>query len=162
MMKLVDNICRWIVRRASRINLRVVLEPGGKPPIYGKDKSSGMDLTANNDKSVLLKPGERAVIPLGVRIEIPEGYELQLRPRSGNAAKRGLGLVNSPGTIDAGFLDEIGAIVINLSQEDQVINPGERIAQGVMAKSIFVEEIEVVESFDDSIFDRRGGFGSSG
>lgn len=119
-----------------------------------------MDLRANMDEPVQLGPLERALIPTGLFIELPHGYEAQIRPRSGLAAKRGLTMLNSPGTIDSDYRGEIKCIVVNLSNEAQTIEPGERIAQMVVARH---EQIiwEPVEQLLDS--DRgAGGFGSTG
>ena len=129
-------------------------------PSYQTSQSAGMDLRANNPEPIVLKPLMRAIVPTGLFIELPEGYEAQIRPRSGLAAKKGIGLVNSPGTIDADYRGEIGVIVVNLSNEDFIIENGERIAQMVIAK----HEIAIwneVESLNES--DRGvGGFGSTG
>lgn len=129
-------------------------------PQYETMGSAGMDLRANMDEPVQLGPLERALIPTGLFIELPHGYEAQIRPRSGLAAKRGLTMLNSPGTIDSDYRGEIKCIVVNLSNEAQTIEPGERIAQMVVARH---EQIiwEPVEQLLDS--DRgAGGFGSTG
>jgi dUTP pyrophosphatase len=119
-----------------------------------------MDLRANNPEPIVLKPLMRAIVPTGLFIELPEGYEAQIRPRSGLAAKKGIGLVNSPGTIDADYRGEIGVIVVNLSNEDFTIENGERIAQMVIAKHE-VASWQEVTSLNES--DRgSGGFGSTG
>ena len=118
-----------------------------------------MDLRANLEEPVTLKPLERALIPTGLFIELPGGYEAQIRPRSGLAAKRGLTMLNSPGTIDSDYRGEIKCIVVNLSNEPQTIEPGERIAQMVIAR---YEQIvwEEVSELSDSIRG-TGGFGST-
>lgn len=119
-----------------------------------------MDLRAHLDAAVTLKPLERTLIPTGLHIALPQGYEAQIRPRSGIAAKRGLTMLNSPGTIDSDYRGEIKCIVVNLSNETQTIEPGERIAQMVIAR---YEQImwEPAENLDDT--ERgAGGFGSTG
>ena len=129
-------------------------------PSYQTSQSAGMDLRANNPEPIVLKPLMRAIVPTGLFIELPKGYEAQIRPRSGLAAKKGIGLVNSPGTIDADYRGEIGVIVVNLSNEDFTIENGERIAQMVIAKHE-VASWQEVESLNES--DRgSGGFGSTG
>lgn len=119
-----------------------------------------MDLRANLDAPITLRPLERRLIPTGLSIALPEGYEAQVRPRSGLALKKGIGVLNAPGTIDADYRGEIGVILINLSQEDFVVNDGERIAQMVVAKHETVEWVPV-EELDDT--ERgAGGFGHTG
>ena len=129
-------------------------------PAYQTIASAGMDLRAALDAPLMLEAGGRSLIPTGLRLEIPPGYEGQVRPRSGLALKRGLTVLNSPGTIDADYRGEVGVILINLSREAQRIEPGERIAQLVfapVARAILVE----AESLADS--ERgAGGFGSTG
>lgn len=129
-------------------------------PRYETTGSAGMDLRAHLDAAVTLKPLERTLIPTGLHIALPQGYEAQIRPRSGIAAKRGLTMLNSPGTIDSDYRGEIKCIVVNLSNETQTIEPGERIAQMVIAR---YEQImwEPAENLDDT--ERgAGGFGSTG
>jgi dUTP pyrophosphatase len=122
--------------------------------------SSGMDIRANLESSVILKPLERQLIPTGLFIELPEGYEAQIRPRSGLAWKMGITCLNSPGTIDSDYRGEIKVILINLSQEEQVIHPGDRIAQMIITQ---VEKIEWERAGDISITDRNNqGFGHTG
>ena len=103
-------------------------------PTYATSQSAGMDLRANLEEPVVLHPMERRLIPTGLHIALPEGYEAQVRPRSGLALKHGLTVLNAPGTIDADYRGEIGVVLINLSQEDFTINDGERIAQLVVAR----------------------------
>ena len=103
-------------------------------PAYATEKSAGMDLKANIDEPVTLGPLERAMIPTGLYIALPDGTEAQVRPRSGLAAKHGISVLNSPGTIDADYRGEIKVILVNLSNEPFVVNPGERIAQMVVAR----------------------------
>ena len=129
-------------------------------PQYATPQSAGMDLKANIEEPVTLAPLERALIPTGIYIELPVGYEAQVRPRSGLAAKHGIGVVNSPGTIDSDYRGEIKVILVNLSNEKFSLNPGERIAQMVVAKHERVEW-EPCDSLEES--ERgSGGFGSTG
>lgn len=129
-------------------------------PEYATDLSAGMDLRANIDSPVVLKPLERCIIPTGLYIALPAGYEAQVRPRSGLAAKKGITVLNSPGTIDADYRGEIGVILVNLSQEDFIIEDGERIAQMVIARCEQIAWNEV-GSLDET--ERgAGGFGHSG
>ena len=122
--------------------------------------SAGMDLKADTDAPVVLKPLERAMVPTGLFIALPAGYEAQVRPRSGLAAKHGITVLNTPGTIDADYRGEIKVILVNLSSEPFTIEPGERIAQMVIARHEKVEW-EETNSLDDT--ERgAGGFGSSG
>jgi dUTP pyrophosphatase len=142
------------------VPVKIINKSSHPLPGYQTSQSAGMDLRANNPEPIVLKPLMRAIVPTGLFIELPEGYEAQIRPRSGLAAKKGIGLVNSPGTIDADYRGEIGVIVVNLSNEDFTIENGERIAQMVIAKHE-VASWQVVESLNES--DRgSGGFGSTG
>ncbi len=129
-------------------------------PAYATEQSAGMDIRANIDSPIVLHPMERKLIPTGLRIAIPAGYECQVRPRSGLALKHGITVLNSPGTIDADYRGELGVLLVNLSNEDFVINDGERIAQLVFAKHeqcVFVE----VETLDET--ERGdGGYGHTG
>ncbi len=129
-------------------------------PSYSTPLSAGMDLRADLSEPVTLKPLKRQLVPTGLYIELPAGYEAQVRPRSGLAAKHGISIVNSPGTIDADYRGEIKVILVNLSTEDFVIAPGERIAQMVVARHERVEweEVEVLEASERG----EGGFGSTG
>lgn len=132
-----------------------------KIPNYGKVGNSGMDVRAFITEPITLKPLERALIPTGIYLDIPEGYEIQVRPRSGLALKRGLTVLNTPGSVDSNYTGEIGVILVNLSNEEQIIEPGERIAQLVFAKVEFMEleEIELITKETE-----RGGqgYGDSG
>lgn len=129
-------------------------------PEYKTKLSAGMDIRANLDETVVLQPLERKLIPTGLFIELPEGYEAQMRPRSGLALNEGLGLLNSPGTIDADYRGEIGIIVVNLSNNVVSIKDGDRIAQMVINK---VEQVELTEVNELSETDRgSGGFGHTG
>lgn len=138
-----------------------IVNKGGHPlPEYETHGSAGMDVRAAITEPVTLAPGERMLVPTGLRVQLPEGYELQVRPRSGLALKHGITLVNTPGTVDADYRGEIGVIMINLSQTPFVVNPGERIAQFVVKQYTRVEW-EPVSEIDET---RRGdgGFGHTG
>ena len=129
-------------------------------PTYATSQSAGMDLRANLEEPVVLHPMERRLIPTGLHIALPEGYEAQVRPRSGLALKHGLTVLNAPGTIYADYRGEIGVVLINLSQEDFTINDGERIAQLVVARYEQVE-FSLVETLDET--ERgEGGYGHTG
>lgn len=129
-------------------------------PSYETDASAGMDLRANIDKSITLKPLERTIVKTGLFIALPVGFEAQVRPRSGLAAKNGITVLNAPGTVDADYRGEIGVILVNLSNEDFIINDGERIAQLIIAKHerALWEEVEVLSETKRG----AGGFGSTG
>ena len=116
------------------IEIKVVNRGHQQLPAYATSQSAGMDLRANLDEPVVLKPMERRLIPTGLHIALPEGYEAQVRPRSGLALKHGLTVLNTPGTIDADYRGEIGVVLINLSEEPFTVNDGERIAQLVIAR----------------------------
>ncbi len=129
-------------------------------PQYATPLSAGLDLRANLDEPITLRPLERRLIPTGLRIALPAGYEAQVRPRSGLALKNGIGVLNSPGTIDADYRGEIGVILVNLSSSDFVVNDGDRIAQMVIARHERAEWLEV-DALDET--ERgEGGFGHSG
>lgn len=129
-------------------------------PSYATPHSAGMDLRANTSQVITIKPLQRILIPTGLYIQLPQGYEAQIRPRSGLAIKHGIGLVNSPGTIDSDYRGEIKIIVVNLSNEEFSLNPGERIAQMVIAK---YEKATLIESDTLESSERgTGGFGSTG
>jgi dUTP pyrophosphatase len=139
---------------------KIVNKSNNVTPAYATAQSAGMDLRANLETSIILKPMERAMIPTGLFIELPVGYEAQVRPRSGLAAKHGITVLNTPGTIDADYRGEIKVILVNLSNEAFEIQHGERIAQMVIAKHETVQWEEV-----DSLSETErgaGGFGSSG
>ncbi|WP_317337996.1 dUTP diphosphatase [Phocaeicola coprocola] len=129
-------------------------------PQYATSSSAGMDLRANLDNPIVLKSLQRCLVPTGLYIALPEGFEAQIRPRSGLALKKGITLLNTPGTIDADYRGEIGVIVINLSAEDFIIEDGERIAQMVIARYEQAEwqEVEVLEDTERG----AGGFGHTG
>ena len=129
-------------------------------PQYATIQSAGVDLRANLSDPVVLAPMQRALIPTGLYISLPAGYEAQVRPRSGLAIKKGITVLNSPGTIDADYRGEICIILINLSQEEFVVNDGERVAQMIIARHDQAEWVEV-ETLDET--DRgAGGFGHTG
>ncbi len=132
----------------------------GEAPKYQTDLASGFDVRAQLDATVTLKPGERALIPTGLSFEIPDGYEVQARPRSGYAIKQGMTLLNTPGTIDADYRGEVKIILINLGQEPVAIQDQERIAQLVLCP-VLQAEFDWVESLGDSSRG-EGGFGSTG
>jgi len=129
-------------------------------PNYETVASAGMDLRANLTESITLNPLERAIVKTGLFIELPIGYEAQVRPRSGLAAKRGITVLNSPGTVDADYRGEIGVILVNLSNDPFVVENGERIAQLIIAKHERAEWIDVQELSETSR--GEGGFGSTG
>ena len=129
-------------------------------PNYETIASAGMDLRANIIEPITLKPLERTIVKTGLFIELPIGFEAQVRPRSGLAAKKGVTILNAPGTVDADYRGEIGVILINLSNEDFIIENGERIAQLVIAKHERAEWIDVKELSETSR--GEGGFGSTG
>jgi dUTP pyrophosphatase len=142
------------------IKIKVVNRGHQQLPAYATPQSAGMDLRANLDAPITLHPMERRLIPTGLHIALPEGYEAQVRPRSGLALKHGLTVLNTPGTIDADYRGEIGVVLINLSQEDFVINDGERIAQMGIARHeqgdfVVVEELDETERGE-------GGYGHTG
>ena len=142
------------------IKVKVVNRGHQQLPAYATPQSAGMDLRANLEAPVTLHPLERRLIPTGLHIALPEGYEAQVRPRSGLALKHGLTVLNTPGTIDADYRGEIGVVLINLSQEDFVVNDGERIAQMVIARHEQAEfvEVEVLDETERG----EGGYGHTG
>jgi dUTP pyrophosphatase len=142
------------------MQLKVINRSAFPLPQYETPGSAGLDLRANLDAPVTLHSLERALIPTGLYIELPAGYEAQIRPRSGLSIKKGLTLVNSPGTIDSDYRGEIKIILVNLSQQPQTIEPGERIAQMVIARYEQISWSEVAELSDTAR--GAGGFGSTG
>ena len=142
------------------IQVRVVRKTQHALPEYETSQSAGMDLRADLEETVSLDPGRRTLIPTGLYIEIPAGYEAQVRPRSGLALKRGLTVLNAPGTIDADYRGELGVLLVNLSQETQSVEPGERIAQLLFAPVTRGQlvEVDVLSETERG----RGGFGSTG
>lgn len=142
------------------MKIKIINRSGHKLPHYETLASAGMDLRADLESPITLKPLERAIVPTGLFMELPVGYEAQVRPRSGLAAKKGITVLNAPGTIDADYRGNVGVILVNLSNEDFTIENGERIAQMVIAKHERAEW-EEVETLSDT--DRgEGGFGSTG
>lgn len=142
------------------IRVPIVIEEGASAPHYQTPGASGADLRAFLDKPLLLAPGERSVVPTGVRMQLPSGYEAQIRPRSGLAATHGITCLNSPGTIDADYRGEIRVILINLGSDPFTLTPGERIAQLVVSpvtRAQFVDSAEL-----DASHRGEGGFGSTG
>jgi len=142
------------------MKVKIVNKSSHKIPEYSTTQSSGMDLRANLTEPVILKSNERGLFKTGLFLEIPDGYEAQVRPRSGLALKKGITVLNSPGTIDADYRGEIGIILINLSQEDFMVNHGERIAQLVFS-SYSKADLLQVEGLEESTRG-LGGFGSTG
>ena len=142
------------------MQVKIINKSRNELPAYSTKLSAGMDLRANLDQPVTLKSLQRALVPTGLFIELPEGYEAQVRPRSGLALKKGITVLNTPGTIDADYRGEIGVILINLSQEDFVIENGERICQMVISSHETVEWdlVEVLEETERG----AGGFGHTG
>ena len=142
------------------MKIRIVNKSTNALPRYATSQSAGIDLRANLAEPVVLKPMERKLIPTGLFIELPEGYEAQIRPRSGLALKHGITVLNTPGTIDADYRGEIGVILINLSTEDFKIEHGERICQMVIARHEQAEWIQVEELNETER--GAGGFGHTG
>lgn len=147
-------------KAVNQIEIKCVAEVGAVLPTYETVGSAGADIRAFLQESVTIKPLERAMIPTGLKFEIPLGYEMQIRPRSGLAAKNGVTLVNAPGTIDSDYRGEVKIILINLGKEDFIVNNGDRIAQAVIApvtQGLFSVATEL-----SSTCRGEGGFGSTG
>lgn len=142
------------------MEVKIVNKSRHQLPSYATLLSAGMDLRANISEDIILKPLQRVLVPTGLFIALPQGYEAQIRPRSGLALKSGITLLNSPGTVDADYRGEIGVILANLSDKDFTIKDGDRIAQMVIAKYELVEWCEVKEL--DNTERGEGGFGHSG
>ncbi|MDF0714735.1 dUTP diphosphatase [Muricauda sp. 334s03] len=142
------------------MKIKIINKSGHKLPHYETLASAGMDLRADLESPITLKPLERAIVPTGLFMELPVGYEAQVRPRSGLAAKKGITVLNAPGTIDADYRGNVGVILVNLSNEDFTVENGERIAQMVIAKHERAEwkEVETLSETDRG----EGGFGSTG
>jgi len=142
------------------MNIKIINRSKNTLPAYETLHAAGMDMRADLEAPVILKPLERKLIPTGLSIELPEGYEAQIRPRSGLAFKHGIGIVNSPGTIDADYRGEIKVLLVNLSAEDFEVNTGDRIAQMVVAKHEQVQwrEVEVLGETTRG----AGGYGHTG
>lgn len=149
-----------IIKTDNSMDVKIVNRSRHPLPDYGTPLSAGMDLRANLDKPITLEPLERRLVPTGLFIELPEGFEAQIRPRSGLALKKGISVANSPGTIDADYRGEIGIILINLSDVSFVINNGERICQMVINKVEKVSWTEVASLKDSER--GAGGFGHTG
>lgn len=138
-----------------------VVNTGCQPlPAYATSQSAGMDLRANIESPITLHPMERTLVPTGIRIELPEGYEAQVRPRSGLALKHGITVLNTPGTIDSDYRGELKVLLVNLSNDDFVVNAGERVAQMVIARheTATWEEVEVLDDTERG----EGGYGHTG
>jgi len=144
----------------ENVVIKIINKSDHPTPSYETDASAGMDLRANIEKAVVLKPLERAIIKTGLFIALPPGFEAQVRPRSGLAAKFGISVLNAPGTIDADYRGEIGVILVNLSNEIFTINNGDRIAQMIIARYAHTkwEEVNVLDETKRG----QGGFGSTG
>jgi len=142
------------------MNIKIVNKSNNPLPGYSTDHSAGMDLRAFIENPIVLKPLERVLVPTGLYIEIPVGYEAQIRPRSGLALKKGITVLNTPGTIDADYRGEIGVILINLSNQEVIIETGERICQMIISKHEHVELTGVNELSETNR--GAGGFGSTG
>ena len=144
----------------KKVEVKVVREKGVELPKYETKGSAGMDVRANIKEPITLKSLERILIPTGLKVAIPEGYEIQVRPRSGLAIKHGITMLNTPGTVDSDYRGELKVIVVNLSNEAYTIEPNERIGQFVLNKVEQIEFIEVEEL--DSTERGEGGFGHTG
>lgn len=143
-----------------KVKVGIINRSANALPEYATEGSAGMDIRANLDSPIVLKPLERTLVPTGLFFELPEGYEAQVRPRSGLAVKQGITCLNTPGTIDADYRGEIKVILINLSQEEQTIHHGDRIAQVIVAP---VHRVEWLEVENISVTARNdGGFGHTG
>lgn len=142
------------------MTIKIINKSSNPLPRYESAQAAGMDIRCNLSEPITLRPLERRLLPTGLFIELPVGYEAQIRPRSGLALKRGLTVLNTPGTIDADYRGEVGVILINLSGEDQTIEPGERICQMVIAKheQPALEEVTILNETERG----AGGFGHSG
>lgn len=141
------------------VKVQIVLEKGVQFPAYATPGSAGVDVRANIKEPMILKPGQRALIPTGMKLSLPQGYEVQIRPRSGLAINYGITVLNTPGTCDQDFIYEYKVILINHGEKDYEIKPQERIAQMILKKVEFFE-FEQVEKLEQT--ERKGGFGSSG
>lgn len=165
-MSFIRDLCLFsgaislLLKEILSVKVKVINRSKHQLPAYETFASAGMDVRANIEEQITLKPLERRLITTGLFMEIPEGFECQIRPRSGLAFKHGITVLNAPGTIDADYRGELGVILINLSQEDFVINDGERIAQLVFANC---EQASWEETAELSETNRgAGGFGSTG
>lgn len=144
----------------SKVSIKIVNKSNNALPQYSTEQAAGMDIRANNPEPIVLAPLERKLIPTGLFIELPVGYEAQIRPRSGLAIKNGITVLNTPGTIDSDYRGEINVILVNLSNEPFTVNMGDRICQMVIAKHEQAEFVQV-STLDDT--ERgNGGFGHTG
>ena len=134
----------------DRIKIKIINRSGNELPSYGTPSAAGMDVRACLEHPLVLQPMQRALVPTGLRVQLPQGYEMQLRPRSGLALKHGISLVNTPGTVDADYRGEIGIILINLSSEPFVINDGDRVCQMVIGPYTHVTW-EPVDRIDETV-----------
>jgi dUTP pyrophosphatase len=144
----------------DNIKVKIINSSRNELPAYGTPYSAGMDVRANLDEPMEIKPMQRVLVPTGLRVQLPQGYEMQLRPRSGLALKHGITLVNTPGTIDADYRGEIGVILINLSDTTFTVNNGDRICQMVITNYTHVDWI-ATDSIDETSRG-EGGFGHTG
>ena len=144
----------------EQVHVKIINSSSNPLPEYSTGSSAGMDVRASLSQPVVLNPGKRELIPTGLRIELPEGYEMQIRPRSGLALKHGISVLNSPGTIDADYRGEIGIILANLGEEPFTVNPGDRIAQMVLSRYSSVKWDESASLSETLRGD--GGFGHTG
>jgi dUTP pyrophosphatase len=144
----------------DNIKVKIINSSHNELPAYGTPYSAGMDVRANLDEPMEIKPMQRVLVPTGLRVQLPQGYEMQLRPRSGLALKHGITLVNTPGTIDADYRGEIGVILINLSDTPFTVNNGDRICQMVITNYTHVDWI-ATDSIDETARG-EGGFGHTG
>jgi len=144
----------------EKVNIKIVNRSNNKLPGYATENAAGMDLRAFLQEEVIVKPFQRVLIPTGLYIELPEGYEAQIRPRSGLALKKGITVLNTPGTIDSDYRGEVGVILINLGQENVNIENGDRICQMVINKheSAFLVQVEELQTSERG----EGGFGHTG
>ena len=144
----------------ENVSIKIINKSGHQTPSYETSSSAGMDLRANLNETITLKPMDRSIIKTGLFIALPPGFEAQIRPRSGLAAKFGISVLNAPGTIDADYRGEIGVILVNLSNENFIINDGDRIAQMIIARYAHTkwEEVSVLDETKRG----EGGFGSTG
>lgn len=144
----------------DRLKVKIINKSGNPLPSYETPSAAGLDVRAFIKEPIVLQPMQRVLVPTGLRVQLPEGYEMQIRPRSGMALKHGITLANSPGTVDADYRGEIGVIVINLSESPFVINDGDRICQMVITRYSHVEW-EQVDEIDQTVRG-DGGFGHTG
>lgn len=144
----------------QEVPVKIINRSNNNLPAYATEGAAGMDLQANLESELILKPLQRALVPTGIYLELPNGYEAQVRPRSGLAINKGITCLNSPGTVDSDYRGELKVILINLSQQDQTINHGDRIAQIVIAK---VEKADCILVQQLNFTTRgEGGFGHTG